>query len=202
MLQLDYQLFQWINGLAVKLPLFNPLIRFLAEDAEYLFYIGVLIYWLIRTEANRRMIVEAMTSACIALGLSGLIGMEFYRDRPFVAHQVIQLIHHAANASFPSDHAIGAFVIATSIWLTRKKEGSVWFVLAAGIGLSRIWAGVHYPSDILAGAAIGGCVAGLVHVILTKLRWAQKAVQFSIKLYEGLENKIWPNKRYHNTHQV
>ncbi len=130
---IDFQLFQSINSLAGQVKFLNPLMSFLAQDAEYLFYLGIIIYWFTRTEENRRMVAEALISACVALGISGALGSLFYRDRPFVTHSVIQLIKHAANASFPSDHAIGAFVIAAAIWLFRRNEGKVWLALAASI---------------------------------------------------------------------
>jgi undecaprenyl-diphosphatase len=194
-LQLDYQLFQIINGLAGSVSFLNPLMRFLAQDAEYLFYIGVIMYWFSRTESNRRMIVEALTAACIGLAVSGVSGVLFYRDRPFVTHAVFQLIKHPANASFPSDHAIGAFVIATTIWLFRRKEGTLWLALAACIAFSRIWTGVHYPSDVLAGALIGAASAAGVHQVFVKSRIAQKGQLVGIGLYERLEHKIWPKKQ-------
>ncbi|WP_231571488.1 undecaprenyl-diphosphatase [Gordoniibacillus kamchatkensis] len=194
MLQLDYQLFQLINGLAGTASFLNPVMRFLAQDGEYMFYLGVIVYWFIRTESNRRMIVQAVTAACLALGVSGLIGDLFYRDRPFVAHKVFQLIPHAANASFPSDHAIGAFVIATTIWLFRKRDGRLWLVLAACVAVSRVWTGVHYPSDVVGGALIGIAVAAGVHQLFARSRFAQKGLYAGIGLYERLEHKIWPKR--------
>jgi undecaprenyl-diphosphatase len=194
-LQLDYQLFQFINGLAGSISFLNPLMRFLAQDAEYLFYIGVIIYWFIRTESNRRMVVEALIAACIGLAVSGLIGDIFYRDRPFVTHTVFQLIKHSANASFPSDHAIGAFVIATTIWLFRKRDGKLWLAVAACIAFSRIWTGVHYPSDVLAGALIGIAAAAGVHQLISRSVFVQKCLNGSIGMYERLEHKIWPKNQ-------
>lgn len=192
--QLDYQLFLIINHLAVSVAALNPLMRFLSQDAEYMFYIGVAVYWFIRTEANRRMVAEALLSACIALAVSGVIGHFFYRDRPFVTHPVLQLIPHAANASFPSDHAVGAFVIASAVWLFRKRDGKLWLLLATGIAFSRIWTGVHYPSDVIAGALIGIATAAGVHRLFAHWLPARKGLQVGIHLYEGLEHKIWPKR--------
>jgi undecaprenyl-diphosphatase len=188
---LDYHIFQMINGLAGKAAFFNPMMRFLSLDAEYLFYIGVLVYWFTRSEHNRRMVAEALISACIGLGISGLIAHFFYRDRPFIAHTVFQLIKHPANASFPSDHATGAFVIATAIWLFRKKDGSIWIFLAACIAFSRIWTGVHYPSDVLAGACIGMISALSVHQLLARWVYAQRIFDAFFHFYVTLEQKIW-----------
>jgi undecaprenyl-diphosphatase len=194
MLQLDYRLFQIINGWAASCSFLNPLMRFLAEDAEYVFMLGVVMYWLTRKESNRRMIAEALLSACLGLGVSGLIGHFFYRDRPFVTHAVLQLIKHPANASFPSDHAVGAFVIASAIWLYRKRDGTAWYVLASFIAFSRIWTGVHYPSDVVAGAVIGIAAAACVHQLSARWGYARKGMQTIIGAYERIEYKVWPRK--------
>jgi undecaprenyl-diphosphatase len=98
------------------------------------------------------------------------------------------------NSSFPSDHAIGAFVIATSIWLFRKREGTLWLVLAACISFSRIFTDVHvhYPSDVLAGALIGIASAAGVHAVLVRWSVSLQAIDEAIRIYENLELKIWP----------
>ncbi|MDQ0497066.1 undecaprenyl-diphosphatase [Paenibacillus brasilensis] len=188
---MDYTLFQMINRLAGIYTFLNPLMKFLAEDAQYLFYGGVIIYWFTRTNRNRRMVIEAFASACLALGFGGILALLFYRDRPFVAHHVIQLINHPANASFPSDHATGAFVIAAAIWMFRKKDGLVWLILAASISISRIWTGVHYPSDVVTGAIIGMVSAIFVHRLFTRWYFADKCMSYGLEMYEKIEQKIW-----------
>ncbi|KRE47496.1 undecaprenyl-diphosphatase [Paenibacillus sp. Soil724D2] len=189
--QLDYHWFQLINQLGDMIPALNPIMRLLASYAEYVFYIGIVIYWFTRHDLKRRMIAESLLSACVAVAFSGILAHFFYRDRPFVTHNVIQLIAHPANASFPSDHAIGAFVIATSIWIHRRKEGELWLVLAAGIAFSRIWTGIHYPSDVIGGAVIGIAAAVLIHQLfkrsLLALTWLNKCIH----CYEAVESKIW-----------
>ncbi|MCJ8014902.1 undecaprenyl-diphosphatase [Paenibacillus sp. KQZ6P-2] len=190
--QLDYQLFQSINEWASSASFLNPVMIFLAKDAFYLFFIGLLVYWFTRSDKNRRMVVESAIATCVGLGISFILGHLFYRDRPFVAHTVHQLIDHAVNASFPSDHAIGAFAIATSIALFRKKDGIVWLILAGLIAFSRVWTGVHYPGDIVAGALIGVMVSSVVHQVLLQSKTLSGWVNACISFYEKWEVKIWP----------
>jgi undecaprenyl-diphosphatase len=140
------------------------------------------------------MVAESLISACVALGLSGVISSLFYRDRPFVTDQVIQLIKHASNASFPSDHAVGAFVIATAIWFFRRRDGSVWLAFAACIAFSRVWVGVHYPTDVAAGALLGIASAAAVHRVFVYWNPGNRLLQGGIAVYEKLESKVWARK--------
>ncbi|NOU92387.1 phosphatase PAP2 family protein [Paenibacillus sp. LMG 31456] len=188
--QLDYQWFQTINQLAERFPAMNPLMAFFAVNLDYLFYLGVAVYWMVRSPDNRRMVVNTLISAAVALGTNSIIGAIYHRDRPFVAHQVIQLVNHETSASFPSNHAAAAFAVAVSIWLWRRKGGTVWIVLAALIGFSRIWSGIHYPIDIVGGAIIGGLIAVVIGRLMRwqRLKWLSEAL---IRNYELIEHKVW-----------
>jgi undecaprenyl-diphosphatase len=192
--QLDYQWFQAINHLADRFPALNSLMAFCAVNLDYLFYLGVVVYWFVRTPENRRMVVNTLLSAAAALGTNGIIGAIYHRDRPFVAHQVIQLVKHEASASFPSNHAAAAFAVAASIWLWRRKDGWVWFVLAALIGFSRIWSGIHYPTDIIGGAILGILIAVVIGKLMRwpGLKWFSEA---TIRIYELIEHKVWKLKQ-------
>jgi undecaprenyl-diphosphatase len=79
-----------------------------------------------------------------------------YRPRPFVAYDITPLVEQSANASFPSGHATFFFTLATLALICFGKRFGGWaFAIAILIGLARIYAGVHYPLDIIGGAAIG-----------------------------------------------
>lgn len=187
---LDYIVFQWINHLAISERFLNPFMELLAGRAEYLFFVGIIFYWFFQ-KSQRRMVVTACISACVALSINVLIGLFFYRDRPFVTHHVNWLIPHIRNASFPSDHATAAFVIATAIWLWKKRDGWIWLILAAGIALSRVWTGVHYPLDVIAGMVIGVGTATAIHSILKKWSILNKPIIFLIELYERAESNLF-----------
>jgi undecaprenyl-diphosphatase len=188
--QFDYQWFQAINHFADRFPALNTFMAFCAVNLDYLFYLGVVVYWFVRTPENRRMVVNTLLSAAAALGTNGIIGSIYHRDRPFVTHHVIQLVQHEASASFPSNHAAAAFAVAVSIWLWRRKDGWVWFILAALIGFSRIWCGVHYPLDIVGGAIFGILIGVVIGKLMCwrPLKWLSDAL---ISVYESIEHKIW-----------
>lgn len=191
----EVHIFQFINDLAVSFSMLNPFMRFLSEKAEYLFYLGIIVYWFTRIHINRKMVIITLFSACIGFGMGSILSHFFYRDRPFVDHTVNQLIVHASNASFPSDHSIGAFVIATGIWLFRKKDGVIWLVLAGFVSFSRIWNGVHYPTDVLMGSFIGVVSAIMIYQIVNRWSVANKCLNVGLYYYEKIEYKIWRNNQ-------
>ena len=59
------------------------------------------------------------------------------------------------DPSFPSDHATAAFAIAFGILFVARRTGWLFLAWAALIGISRVLAGMHYPTDVLAGAVVG-----------------------------------------------
>lgn len=195
MSHIDYSIFQIINHFAISERFLNPLMIFLAEKAEYLFFAGIIFYWFYRKSQNRKMVIEAILAACVALSINGEIGHFFYRNRPFVTHHVNWLIPHVKNASFPSDHATAAFVIATAIWIWKKRDGWMWLVLAAGIALSRVWTGVHYPLDVIAGMLIGTSVAFAIHFLLVRFEEINKVILWLIEYYEKIESNLLKKNR-------
>ena len=88
------------------------------------------------------------------------------RARPFVAdpHGVHLFSGHAADPGFPSDHATAAFAIATAILLRRRRAGIFALIAAALLSIGRVALGVHYPSDVLAGAVLGVAAALILWV--------------------------------------
>jgi len=114
-----------------------------------------------RRHAGRRIAVAAAASAAVALAIGAVLSHLVDRARPFVSDPggVHQFAHHAADAGFPSDHATASFAIATAIVLRNRRWGIVALALATLLALTRVAIGVHYPTDVLAGAALGAASA-------------------------------------------
>ena len=121
----------------------------------------------------------------LPVGIPTAMGIyAFNRQRPYLKYP--DRIHLSGRSedtpSFPSGHTAAAFSLATSLSIAYPK----WYVIApsavwaCGVGFARMNQGVHYPSDVLAGAAIGvGCA--LVNIYVNK--WWNKV------LFEGSANK-------------
>lgn len=147
----------------------DPLVAYI-NASEALFAATLVVVFLLahgaRLASWRRAAVAAALSAGLALAIGKVISELVDRARPFVAepHQVQLFSAHAADAGFPSDHATAAFAIATAIVLRKRGWGFAMLVLAALLSVGRVAIGVHYPSDVLAGAALGALAAGALYL--------------------------------------
>jgi undecaprenyl-diphosphatase len=80
------------------------------------------------------------------------------RTRPFVAHPQVDPLYVVHSSSFPAGHAATAVAGATLLSYIAPRGLLGFFLLAVAIGYSRVYVGVHYPSDVLAGALVGAVV--------------------------------------------
>ena len=120
-------------------------------------------------------------STYVALGLSFLFNNLFLknliaRQRPYeVVEGLTRLIEAQVDYSFPSGHAANSMVAAMVIFLLLPKKYS-WMVvvLAVLISLSRLYVGVHYPSDVIGGMVSGMVIAGLVVCVAKRTRKIQR----------------------------
>lgn len=84
------------------------------------------------------------------------------RNRPFMVYGFDPLIPREPSPSFPSAHAAFFFLISTIIFFKNKKLGFFLYFSSFLISLSRIYTGVHWPSDVFTGALIG-VIVGLIY---------------------------------------
>jgi membrane-associated phospholipid phosphatase len=159
---MDYSIYKAIDGAGPDF-LHAPM-RFAANDLVFVIValaaLTFLIPWRTRRLERRTGAVMATAAGGVALLLVQPISNAVERVRPFVDHPHAKLlISHARDPGFPSDHATGAFAIATALWLHDRTIGAVALVLAAIVAFARVYVGVHYPSDVVAGALIGFAVA-------------------------------------------
>lgn len=138
--------------------------RFLANDAIFLLVAMVLVFGLIQLRDDWRRGTQiglaAILAALIGGGILLAVSSTVHESRPFVHDSdTVLLIHHAANNGFPSDHATLSAVVAVVAALAWPRWSAAFLVFAVILGLSRVFVGVHYPGDVLAGWAIGAFAA-------------------------------------------
>ena len=162
----DRHWFHIINGWTQISPLLNELGKVLAKFAPEIWAIIFLLMWFWPPRVQiqtRQAVVYAVVAGVVALVINLAIGHFYYRPRPFVfePHLVHQLLQHKRDTSFPSDHAAGSFGFAVGLFYARRRDGIFGLIFAAAISLARVFVGLHWPTDVLAGCGIG-VISGLV----------------------------------------
>lgn len=185
---MDYNAFQALNNFAYGHDLFEDILRFFAEDAQYIFVALLAGLFLARgkweSRNARHGVIAAGLAAALGLAVAHGIATVWDRPRPFEAHSGVHLFVAASgDPSFPSDHATAAFAIAVSLFLRSRRVGLLALAMAVVLGLARVAVGVHYPADVLGGAMIG-TAAALVLWIEPVRSWLDRLADWVASLYE------------------
>lgn len=158
---------------------FDSFFIFISFTAEYLLWLvplGILVYGFIK---SRKKIQRKGWFILTSMGLSSLISLIIKelinRPRPFESYPFIEKISVGGSASFPSGHTVTAFALALAVALAFKNRYSTLlvFVWASAVGFSRIYCGVHYPSDVVAGIVLGLISSYLCYLGFKRRSWAQ-----------------------------
>ena len=115
----------------------------------------VIFLWLKRMRG-----LALVLATALAVSISDFLGATLKeliaRDRPCHVLSHIKDIANCSNSfSFPSNHAVNSFTFATIVTLAYKNLTFLLYVSALLVGYSRIYLGVHYPTDVLSGALLG-----------------------------------------------
>ncbi|MBI4141628.1 phosphatase PAP2 family protein [Candidatus Woesearchaeota archaeon] len=148
-MSLDYQLFQFINSFAGIFSLLDFMMVAITDFGVPLLAIIAL------SVCKKKNLYKMLFAVWLVFIVDFFVKLLFFRPRPFVSHEVNLLVDHLKTASFPSRHTDLAFVFAQSVFFVDKKTGFLAFAVALLVGFSRIFVGVHYPFDVLAGVFFG-----------------------------------------------
>ena len=153
-----------INGLAGNSSIADSLGRFAAEDLLFVLcgLLAVAGCWEFAHRRQRAFAIAALAVVATAVGVGVAVGLghAWFEARPFVADaDTVRLIPHGADASFPSDHAVVAAALATIGTLAWRRFALLFLAMAGFVGVARVYVGVHYPLDVVAGWAIGALMA-------------------------------------------
>lgn len=132
--------------------------------------------------------VATIAGSMAIAGLSSIaLKLSVSRARPFETYpNEVDKLSTGGGGSFPSAHTSAAFSTATSLCLVYPK----WYVIAPAMtwaclsGYSRVYLGVHYPSDVLAGAALGAGSAYLSYYINKKI-WVKHVHKSDFSYYNS-----------------
>jgi undecaprenyl-diphosphatase len=155
----DRALFLYINRWAGHIGPLDRLMEAAANDYLVPVTLCLLLLWVWFAHPGVRRAQLAVLGGVVALGLGNalisLMNLVYYRPRPFTQLSVNLLFYRPHDSSFPSNGTAAAFILATAIFLGNRRAGVVALAIASLYGFSRVFVGIHYPLDVLAGAAIG-----------------------------------------------
>lgn len=175
---MDQQLFNLIHGFADRSQLLDFLGIFLADYLGY--FLIVAAVYLIWRENNWQKRFQGIAFLSLSLLLSRgilteLIRFFYYRPRPFLVLDFTPLIAETNKGAFPSGHAAFYFALAGTLFFLNRRNGWYFGLGALAIGFGRIFVGVHWPLDILAGALVAAISAYAVNLLLTKLPFIKES---------------------------
>ncbi|MEW6015444.1 MAG: phosphatase PAP2 family protein [Candidatus Zixiibacteriota bacterium] len=164
---LDKTIFRFVNQ-SLANPVTDVFMPFITTDLHLKIFYGVCLF-LILWKGDRRLrwavlgslVVVTLSDQLSSAILKPLVG----RLRPCKVMEVHLLVGCGSGFSFPSSHAANLFGQAFFFYGIAPRSAKFLVPLAALVALSRVFVGVHYPGDILAGAILGTAV-GLVMAIL------------------------------------
>ena len=161
---MDQQILNFAISLVGKWGL---VVEFCVSYLPHLVFLAILGWFSLNL--RRKVFLELAGAAILSrVFITETIRLLWDRARPFAELGFRPLVEHSASASFPSGHATFFFALSGVVFAYNKKMGTLFFLLSAVIVVSRVMAGIHWPSDILGGAAIGIGSAYLVMRLLNR----------------------------------
>lgn len=151
---MNFKIFRAINRLAGHFSLMDMLMILISNKVRYVFIFVLGLMWF-RNDSGKKVVLNAINSTVFTLLINNLIKLFYFKPRPFMKRRIGILIPSKTDSSFPSKHTLLVFAVSTSIFLGERFLGSIMLGLSVLTGLSRIWVGHHYPSDIIGSSFIG-----------------------------------------------
>jgi undecaprenyl-diphosphatase len=154
----EYTFEQWVNRLVHAHPLVGSVVVEFSNWGVALFGALAVGLWLLSPPGDtrwKRACTAGLSAAALGLLANQVISHVWDRARPYEAHAgIVPLLSRSADPSFPSDHATAALAIAFGVFFVSRRAG--WFFLgfAVLVSASRVLAGMHYPTDVLASLVV------------------------------------------------
>ena len=171
----DRQWFLDVNSWARHTSALHGVVTAYAKYGVVLFALLLLAGYLVgRGNGRVAAALWAPLATLAAVAINQPIARGIGEPRPFsVFPHALVLVHRSADASFASDHATMAGAVAVGLFLVSRALGVVATVAAIAMAVARVYVGVHFPVDVVAGLVLGGAIAGLgwllARPVLTRL---------------------------------
>lgn len=194
--QLDLTVFRFFNQ-SIAMPWLDPGMKFLSGNVYFIPLVVLLVAGLIGWGGRRGRVFVLMVALVLGVGDPALVGTlkkAIRRDRPFVTHADTRLIvGKGSTFSMPSGHsAIWGALTSLTFLLYRRRWVPV-AVVGVGVGISRMYLGVHYPSDVLAGWTLG-LLYGVVLARMAAWLWGTLGKRWFPEWHRALPNLLDPDQ--------
>jgi undecaprenyl-diphosphatase len=168
----DEGMFRMLNAAWLH-PGLDRLLPFVTDARNFIlpFTVAAIVIGLVGRVRGLRFIALAVVGVVVADAISThLFKYALSRTRPCIGLADVRLLVGCTNSpSFPSNHAVNASVLATLAVLHMPRLWLPPIALALLVGYSRVYVGVHYPLDVLAGSLLGITVALVLSSAMTSL---------------------------------
>lgn len=164
----ECKVFQEINSHFDK-KLFNLFFRMITQIGGAVF-ISVTTLLLIALSTNQTRITAISSGAALALSHIPVqvVKKLFPRKRPYLLFETTKILPNPLkDHSFPSGHTTAVFSVVVPFIILNPVLATVLFPLGLCVGISRIYLGLHYPSDVIAGGILGAFFGSLCYYFLT-----------------------------------
>jgi len=184
MMHINYAIYYFLNSFVGQSSQLDFIILFIADYLDIIVMVGALLFFLIHKDykEERRFVsyqqmktriketILVVMSVVSAWGIVGILKHIFAMPRPYVYLDNVHLLFTYGNLdSFPSGHAALFSALAVAVYFHHKKLSLLFIICALLIGIARIAAGVHLPSEILAGYLLGGLLAWIIYKIYARI---------------------------------
>lgn len=165
-MNVDGQILLWIQN-NVRSETLTPIVLWLTNSIPYAAGLFVVLLFFRKT---RKFAIFALSGLAVCLVCNAYVVKPlFARPRPFASVAGLQRIGPMpGGSSFPSSHTTAVFALAwMSVWCRKRYWIAPLFVYACLVAATRLYLGVHYPTDILGGIVVAGVLSYLTYKCLS-----------------------------------
>ncbi|MGG3469557.1 undecaprenyl-diphosphatase [Neobacillus pocheonensis] len=163
---MDVKLFHLINLLSGRHLLIDKLMILISKKMKFVFILILVILFF----KKKNVTIKAVVSIVISLFMHFIIRLFYFKPRPFIEGRVGILIPSKFDSSFPSKHTLLTFAVSTIVFFNERILGAIMLGFSFLTGLSRIWVGHHYPSDVAGSAVLGTLTSAIINKLLQR-KW-------------------------------
>lgn len=168
---LDYYLVKEMTTFVAAAPARQVVVYIVAEVLILFYPLAVYLLWSQsvkgrKTRSGKKAVILVLVCVVLAVGCKTIIDFLWARPRPFVTHPDIMFmsLNSVDRYSFPSGHTLLAATVGGSLWKSGyRRLGGILSIGALLIGVARISAGVHYPTDVLGSIGIAWLTVWYLH---------------------------------------